>query len=66
MQINVVKEDRFYQSWTSDTATVASSGFVNSQVGITAAKRAFNNLHNELGKGGYEQVSYDYFSLIEL
>ena len=54
-QINVVTEARLYPKWTTD-AGAKSPGVCSLRTGITAAKKAINVLHDELGKTGFEQV----------
>ena len=44
-----------YPKWTSDQSA-KSAGVCNMKAGITAAKKAINNLHDELGRTGFEQV----------
>jgi len=61
-QINVVTEPRIYPKWSSDQ-NVKSAGVASMKSGITAAKKAINALHDELGKTGFEQVVH-LFSLL--
>ena len=57
VQINVVTEPRLYPKWTSEQGA-KSPGVCNMKTGITAAKKAINNLHDELGRTGFEQVYF--------
>ena len=54
-QIHVVYESRVYSSW-SDTC---APGGVCASTGIIAAKRLLNDLHHQLGKDGFSQVTYN-------
>jgi len=58
----VVTEPRLYPKWTPD-AGAKSASVCNIRTGITAAKKAINNLHDELGKSGFEQVAVVYLTL---
>jgi len=57
--INVVTEERLYQSWSDDLSKTNQPGFVTAKTALVAVKKAINNLHNDLGKGGFEQVYVD-------
>lgn len=56
--IDVVKEKRFYKSWSTDPQKTGR-GQVDMTTGLINAKRAINKLHHELGKAGFEQVYVD-------
>ena len=55
-QIDVVKEKRFYKSWSADTSKTGPDQ-VDIKTGIIAAKKAINKLHHELGRAGFDQVA---------
>ena len=55
-QINVVTEERVYQSWVESSAPKQASGQVTSKTGITMGKKALNFLHIQLGAAGFDQV----------
>ncbi|KAM5256191.1 glycogen debranching enzyme isoform 3-T3 [Ctenodactylus gundi] len=57
-QISVVSEERFYTKWNPG-ALPSSTGEVNFQSGIIAARCAINKLHQELGAKGFIQVYVD-------
>lgn len=52
----MVTEERLYPKWSLD-ANAKSVSVCNIRTGIMAAKKAINNLHDELAKSGFEQVS---------
>ncbi|KAG8039804.1 hypothetical protein G9C98_000533 [Cotesia typhae] len=51
--IHVVDENREYTPWGE------GGKFVNNKIGMIAAKKAFNDLHYELGNEGFSQVFVD-------
>ena len=51
----MVTEPRVYPKWTTDESSKSAS-VSNRKSGITAAKKAINALHDELGRTGFEQV----------
>ena len=46
-------ERRLYQTWSNNEV---GPGFVNQQTGIIRCKKLLNDLHNEMGLNGYNQV----------
>lgn len=57
-QIHVVDEERQYASWTDDhELEEKEESSVGLKSGIIAAKRALNNLHSNLGREKFSQVS---------
>lgn len=56
VKIDIVKEKRLYCSW-SDSPELLHPGMVSFKSAIIMGKRILNDLHMELGKNGYSQVS---------
>lgn len=54
MQIHVVDEARVYNAWNESEP---ERGEVGIKSGIIKCKKLLNNLHYELGAGGFNQVS---------
>lgn len=61
LQIHVVDEERQYSSWTNNDNLVDNIKFINSKIGIIAAKKALNDLHYMLGKQNFSQVCCQLF-----
>ncbi|XP_051162472.1 glycogen debranching enzyme [Leptopilina boulardi] len=57
--IHVVDEERQYTSWTDNELEEKNESHVGFNSGIIAAKRALNNLHNNLGRDKFSQVFVD-------
>lgn len=55
--INVVNEKRLYRSFAKDGKM--GPGFVNENMGIISAKKAFNRLHGEISSNGFDQLFVD-------
>ena len=53
LQINVVNEDRLYQSWSDNPRL---PGVITDKSGIIRAKKALNILHQNLAQTGFTQV----------
>ena len=54
LQINVVTEERLYQSWNDNPKP--NPGLASIKSGMIAAKLALNKLHYQLGHAGFNQV----------
>ena len=65
-QVNVVKEDRLYPSWSTKSAKEieqqadpqATTNLVGIDHGIIRGRKILNDLHVLMGLEGYSQVSF--------
>lgn len=53
MKINVVTESRLYQKWSEKV----EDGGIDIDMGLLKARRALNQIHEDLQKNGFTEVS---------